>query len=165
MFESDGGWISPVLVELLPPPPPDRITSPGSRLVAVAVTKPDGYQVSNGGVVLAWARMTGGRWAMLFAWTGQRRMKGELEASARWSWCWVGRREVYVREPVKKRNPWGMTWYGHRDVALDGAIAEAVVSLPESMRAAAVRVVPRQEMLRLSSLNPFVSFTPRIVMR
>src|SRR5581483_6563897 len=114
-FESDRGWRSPVLVELLPPPPPDRITAPGSRLVAIAVTKPDGYQTSNAGVVLAWAKMSRGRWAMLFAWTGLRRINGENQASARWSWCWVGRREVYVREPVKVPNPWGMGWYGQKD--------------------------------------------------
>lgn len=158
VFESGAGWVDPVLVELLPPPPPDRITSPGSRLVTVAMTQPNGYQVASKGAVLAWARMRGGRWAMLFAWTGYRRVNGERKASARWSWCWVGRREVFVREPVKPGNPWGATWYGYRDVALDGAIAEAVTSLPESMRAAAMRVVPRQEMLRLDSLNPFVPF-------
>lgn len=151
-----------MLVELLPPPPPERIVSPGSRLIAVAVTNPDGYQLSNAGIVLAWARMRSGRWAMLFAWTGRRRVKGGLESSARWSWCWVGQREVYVRVPVKEPNPWGMTWYGRRDVALDGAIAEAVISMPEPMRAAAMRVVPRQEMLRLDSLNPYVPFAPRM---
>jgi hypothetical protein len=162
VFESAQGWIDPVLVWLLPPPPPERITSPGSRLLAVSVTKPDGYQESNSGVVLAWARMNAGRWAMLFAWSGVRRINGERQASARWSWCWVGRREVYVREPVKEPNPWGMIWYGQRDVNLDAAVAEAVISLPEPMRAAAMRVVPRREMLRLESLNPFVPFTPRM---
>lgn len=99
---------------------------------------------------------------MLFAWSGFMRTSSGKKLSARWSWCWVGRREVYVHPPVKRDNPWGMTWYGHRDGALDGAIAEAVASLPESMRAAAMRVVPREEMLRLDSLNPLVPFAPRV---
>lgn len=148
-------------MNVLPPPPPERIVSPGARHVSVAVKQPNGYQLSNAGAVLAWARLRNGAWAMLFVWTGLRRVGGERQPSVRWSWCWVGRRDVYVHEPVKQPNPWGMAWYGQHSAELEAGIAEAVASLPESMRAAALKPVPRGELLRLDSLNPFMLFSPR----
>jgi hypothetical protein len=152
-----------VLVRLLPPPPPERIVSPGRRKVAVAVGR-GGWQVFNSGVVLAWARLPAKAWdwAMLYVWTGSRRTDQGKALSARWSWCWVRRCQVYVQEPVKADNPWGMTWYGHPNFELDAAIAEVVASLPGPLRAAAMVSVPRLKMLRLDSLNPPVQLTRRV---
>jgi hypothetical protein len=66
-----GKWTEPTLLPELPPPPPDRIRVRGARLVRVY--DPPGTAKVDGGreaVVLAWARLPDGAWAILLAWAG-----------------------------------------------------------------------------------------------
>ena len=147
-------------MRLLSAPPPERITSPGGRRAGVTVRADNGTQVTNDGVVLAWARMRAGEWACLFVWHGMRRVAGaKPRVSARWSWCHIGRLETFVHEPVRPGNPWGLAWYGPHNERFDAAIAEAVATLPESMRQAAAEPKPLAKMVRLASVNPRILWT------
>jgi hypothetical protein len=159
VFESAVEWLDPVPVRLLPAAPRGLVTAAGGRQVGIegAVR---GRRASVSGVVLAWAPVPGRGWACLLAWSGMRSIGPRPRVSARWSWCWIGRQETYVHIPTPPDNPWGLAWYGNRNEDLDAAIEEAVGSLPPPMRQAAARPLPRDQPLRLASVNPRVLWTP-----
>lgn len=147
MGGDQGHWVEPPLLPPLPPPPPDRIQIRGAKLVRVY--DPPGTAKVDGGreaVVIAWARLPDGAWAVLLAWAGRWMDIGtshQTEA-ARWGWCRYDEARVKPRRPPQVLYE-GACWHGwHEDGELNRAIHEAVASLPEHLRATAIQPAEQQ---------------------
>ena len=147
--DRDGHWVeSPLLPDAVPAPPLDRIVIYGAKLVRVygepGGKKPDGGREA---VIVAWARMPDGRWAVLLAWAGHWMSEKGPHQSERARWGW------YVLDPerVKPRTPpqvlyEGAMWTGwHEDSELSIAMREAAGTLPGDMQAAALKPAPDPE--------------------
>ena len=140
VYGHDHGWTGSTILQPVPTPPLERIVAPGGRLVTVHTVPPTSPHQSHPAVILAWARLPGAsEWACLMVWGGWRRDAGGWERpSARWGWC------RFRTERVGRLKPWadqpgGLRWFGrHAGSEFEAAYAEAAVSLPEGMQAAAL---------------------------
>ncbi len=144
--ERAGHWVEkPLLVEVAAPPPA-AIETHGAALVRIF--GPDGPAKTDAGreaVVLARAKMPGGPWAILVAWARHWAYEQPPHQTERAERGWY----LYEKHRVQPRRPprvlyEGACWHGwHEDGELNRAIREAVASLPEHLREAAIQ--PAQE--------------------
>lgn len=140
----------PILAELAPPPP-DLIRVRGAQLVQI-YDEPGGVRMVNGrpqrdggreAVVLAWAPIPAGGWAVLLAWTSYARLDLRATALARWGWYRLAEQRVKPR-PQPRTVPADAEWHGWHELSeLHQAIVRAAATLPEQLREAAL--TPRQD--------------------
>jgi hypothetical protein len=134
--------VSRLVLAPIAAPPVDRIVGPGAQFVTVTsrgVSPPHSHPA----LLIAWARLPGGDWACLMVWDGARRdAQGHDSGSARWSWV------RFVPGSVGWQRPWpdqptGLRWFGRpHGSPMEAAFAEAVESLPPSMRQVAAAHTP-----------------------
>lgn len=136
-------WSSKVFVRLTAPPPPQLIEAPGARFVVLS--EPPSApppRASDYGLIIAWAPIERrvGSWACLLAWDGWRDDEtGRPRPSARWSWARFDKALFRYHMPWPDQ-PEGLRWFGrHHGDHLELAWFEAVESLPEQLRAAALQ--------------------------
>jgi len=141
MFDKCDGWAHEVWVEPIAAPAPEQIITPGGKTVSVRNppgTTPAGSQW---GVVLAWTRLAGG-WGCLLVLDGLRWRTpgGKLDASAWWLWCRYNPVVFVSQKPGKDHLPYGPLWHKRfAGMQFDQAVHEAAGSLPEHLRAVALR--------------------------
>lgn len=151
MPDRPGRWTEPPILPEVPAPPPDRIVVRGARLVRVYGSSESrdvaGKPRRDGGreaVVLAWARMPDGAWAVLMAWTRYWTDEDPPHGTALAQHGWYRYDEERVK-PQKTRRPnyEGAEWHGwHEDSELAQAIRDAAATLPPEMREQATTPAP-----------------------
>ena len=144
-------WTEGPILPELPPPPVDRIQvrgaqlaqiydPPGTKLMLGGRPRPDGGREA---VVLAWARIPGGGWAVLLAWTSYAKLNARGTALARCGWYRHDPQRVKPKAPPRYLDDEAQ-WHGWHEMSeLHQAILEAATLLPEDMREAAL--TPRRE--------------------
>lgn len=144
-----GRWTEGPILPALPPPPENRITVAGARLVHVLELGRDG-QLTKGfreAVLLADAQLGDGAPAGLLAWAGWwREPDGRMTGRGRAAWCRLPEGRVKPARSVTTA-PAGIVyaWYGQEEPnALGDAIERAALLLPARMRAAAIRPAATQ---------------------
>lgn len=144
-------WTEDPILPGLPPPPPGLILVRGATPIRIYDTpervhivggkrRPDG---GRDGVVIAWAGIPRGGWAVLLAWTSYARVGLHQTALARWGWCRLDEARVKPLPPPPARE--GACRYGwYEGCELDKAVATAAAALPEHLREAAITPAERQ---------------------
>lgn len=138
----DDLWLDPAPAATLRPPPAHLACCPGGRPVTVQVLHAGGNQLAMPGVVMAWARLPRERWAVLLVWCAYRSVGGKDTESARWAWVRYDERAMRPAPSPAPGNVWDHPWYGMIP-DFEQAAAQASLTLPEPMRAAALRLHPR----------------------
>lgn len=142
----DDLWVDPPPLATLRPPPPGLVCSPGGRPVTVEVAHRGGNVLAMPGVVMAWARLPREEWAVLVVWSAYRIVDGKDAEAARWSWLRYDARTIKTVPAPAPGNVWEHPWYGMIP-RFEAAAAEASLTLPEPMRAAALRLHPKAPVL------------------
>ncbi len=141
-----GRWVDEPILPELPAPPAHLVQVRGAQLVAVRYVDPAGRRRGEGdAVILAWAPLPAGGWAVLVAWIGAWQQNNRTTGAPRWAWC---RYDKDLVRPAKPSRPLvereGFEWHGwHRDSDLAEAVRQAAASLPEHLREAAL--TPRRQ--------------------
>lgn len=143
----DREWLEDPLLPELPAPPFDRIQVRGARLVRV-YDEP-GTRRQDGGreaVIVAWAQLPDGGWAVLLAWASLAKLGIKTTALARWCWCRLIEDRVKPVRPKRGTEPDpDQAWHGWFEPGeLSEAIWQAAATLPERLRKAAVTPAPEQ---------------------
>ena len=136
-----GRWLSPVLLELIAPPPARLVVVRGARRGTVTGPATYGPPEWHDITVLAWARIPAGGWGALTVWDGMAQAPGDRQpmVHARWSWCRWTRCKLDHCRPTPPDNPWGLSWLGlPRGYVDEAAIEQAAATLPPHLRQAAV---------------------------
>lgn len=145
----DDLWLDPVPMATLRPPPAHLVTDPGGRTVRVEVLHAGLKTLSMPGVVLAWARLPGFRWAVLLVWSAYRlNDAGKEIETARWSWVRYEEKLIRPEPSPAPGNFWEHPWYGQID-GFEQAAQQAALTLPEDLRAAALRLHPKAPVRRV----------------
>lgn len=147
MAEESWHFTEPPILPELVPPPISAVRVRGAQLVQIygpphpdpwGRPKPDGGREA---VILAWAAIPGGGWAVLLAWTSYALVDLHATALARFGWYRLDAARVQPKRPPSQVSE-GFEWTGwHPDSQINVAVRAAALLLPEEMRAAAV--VPR----------------------
>lgn len=151
MPDRPGRWTEPPILPEVPAPPPGRILVRGARLVRIydgtesrtvsGRPRPDGGREA---VILAWARMPDGGWAILLAWTSYWLWENppHQTALARHGWYRLDEERVKPRKPPRTLTE-GADWHGwHPESEISIAIRRAAETLPPEMREQAMRPAP-----------------------
>lgn len=136
-------WHSKLVLDLVKPPPREMIEAPGGRFVVISepMSAPPPRATAYA-LIIAWApidRRTR-TWACLVAWDGWRNdAAGRPRPGARWSWARFDRERISYHPPWPDKIP-ELRFFGrNQGHDLELAWFEAVESLPEQMRAAALK--------------------------
>lgn len=146
MADGRGRWTEGPILPEVAAPPPARILVRGARLVRVydgaGARDVAGRPRADGGrdaVILAWARLPGGAWVVLLAWTSYWAYESppHQTALARFGWYVLDEQRVRPRMPPRALGE-DQAWHGWSpEGELQRAIDGALLLLPERLRAAA----------------------------
>lgn len=142
MGDERGRWEEDAILPELAAPPADSIQVRGAQLVhrlnveAHNTPSREGYTEA---VILAWAPLPDGGWAVLAAWLGAwRREDGRTTGKARYGWCRLLEDRVRPVDPPRTLID-GAEWHGHHELSQFAlAVRQAALLLPENLREAAL---------------------------
>lgn len=150
MDEREGRWAEPPILPELPPPPADLIAVRGAQVVRVHdIDNPNPkLRGHTEAVVLAWAPIPAGGFAGLCAWLAgwneQGPHGGHTTGRGRFGWLRILEDRVEAwRPPHPYLTDPDRGWHGLGDPGeVSSAIEQAVATLPEHLREAALTPKP-----------------------
>lgn len=147
-MEDAGRWVDDPILPEVSAPPPERVLVRGAQLIRVINVDAPNRASRKGfteAVILAWARLPDGDWAVLAAWQGAWQQHGHTTGLARCGWVRLltDRVQAMPIPPVSGLID-GAQWHGHHELSqFAEAVRQAALLLPEDQREAAL--TPRHQ--------------------